>query len=254
MDNSGDIAMTPQQREFSRGSDISALQSYKHVMVGEAGWLPFSAFELYCLFFGGMESILGIGARRLLLPLFLRSCGRGPVIGHGVTIRQPGRISFGKKVILDDFSLVDVRTRPGQDQDAAVEIGDYSYVGRYSIVSAKYGRIKLGRACNIGSYSRIATREDVIIGDSVLIASYVYIGPGNHGASDLSTPIMEQEMEHRGGVSIGENTWIGTKATILDGVTIGRDAIIGAHSLVRDNVPDRAIVAGTPAKIIRYRE
>ena len=253
-EDSENVAMTPQQRQFAAASNVSALDTYRQVMVGDRGWLSFLSFELYRLMFANMESIIGIAARRAVLPLFLAECGRAPVIGHGVTIRQPQRIHFGKKVILDDFCLVDVRTRAGKDQDALVDLGDFCYVGRHSIVSAKYGRIKLGRACNIGSYTRIATRESITVGESVLISSYVYIGAGNHGASDLETPVMEQEMESAGGVVIGDNAWIGAKATILDGVTIGRDAIVGAHSLVRENVPDRAIVAGTPAKIIRFRE
>ncbi|MFN8388981.1 MAG: acyltransferase [Bdellovibrionota bacterium] len=251
MEEASNVAMTPQQRHFA---EASALATYKHVIVGESGWLSFTAFELYRLFFANMESFLGIGFRRFTLPSFLKAYAGRPVIGHGVTFRQPHRITFGKKVIVDDYAAIDVRTRPGKDHDAGIVLGDYTYVGRYSIVTAKYGQVVLGKACNIGSYSRIATREKVEIGDSVLIASYVYIGPGNHGASDLATPVMEQEMEYKGGVKIGDNTWIGTKATVLDGVTIGRDAIIGAHSLVREDVPDRAIVAGTPAKIIRYRE
>ncbi|MCB0320464.1 MAG: hypothetical protein KDD60_06010 [Bdellovibrionales bacterium] len=58
-------------------------------------------------------------------------------------------------------------------------------------------------------------------------------------------------MDLKGGVTIGKNVWIGTRATILDGVTIGDGAVIGAHSLVRESVPSGAVVAGTPAKVIR---
>lgn len=243
-------AMTPQQREFA----ASALKSYKEVMVGDASWSMFVGFELYRFLFANMESVIGIGFRRLILPLFLETCGKAPVVGHGVTIRQPHRISFGKRVILDDYALVDVRTKTEMSSEAFVRIGDYVYVGRGSIVSAKYGQIILGAGVNMGSNCRIATQSKIEMGESVLIGSYVYVGPGNHGIGDLSKPVMEQEMDIRGGVTIGANTWIGTRATILDGVTIGRDVVIGAHSLVKEDVPDRAIVAGTPAKIIRYRE
>ena len=55
-------------------------------------------------------------------------------------------------------------------------------------------------------------------------------------------------------VRIGSNSWIGTRATILDGVTIGQNAIVGAHSLVKDDVPDGAVVAGTPAKILSVKD
>lgn len=246
-------AMTPQQRQLS-ASGLSALATYRHVMVGDASWATFAGFEAYRLFFTNMESFLGMGFRRLLLPAFLKSCGKGPIVGAGVTIRQPHRISFGKKVVLDDRAMVDVRTKPGESSDAGIELGDHVYIGRGSVVAAKYGRVKLGRAVNVGFSSRISTRETIEIGESVLIASYVYIGAGNHGSSDLNVPVMEQPMETKGGVVIGDNAWIGAKATVLDGVKIGRDAIVGAHSLVREDVPERAIVAGTPAKIIRYRE
>jgi len=247
------VAMTPQQRMFAEEAS-GGLATYKHVIVGDKGWLSFWAFEIYRLCFQQLNSIFGIAIRRLILPRFFCRCGKGLVVGQAVTIREPGRISVGKKVVVDDLASLDVRTRPGKDSDAYVEIGDYVYIGRQSVVSAKYGKIRLGAAVNIGANARIATRETIEIGESVLVASYVYIGAGNHRSDDLSRPVMEQDMEYKGGVRIGSNTWIGTRATICDGVTIGKDCIVGAHSLVREDVPDRAIVAGIPAKIIRYRE
>ncbi len=248
-----EIAMTPQQRRLT-SDGAGGFYAYKTVMAGDHSWGSFFGFELCKLLLTNLDSFIGIGLRRVVYPWFFERCSRGLAVGRGVTVRQPQKISLGKKVMLDDYASVDVRTRPGQDQNAFVSLGDYVYVGRNSIVSAKYGQITLGNAVNIGSGSRIATRETIEIGESVLIASYVYIGAGNHRTDDINRPVMEQEMELKGGVKIGANTWIGTRATICDGVTIGKDAIIGAHSLVREDVPDRAIVAGTPAKLIRYRE
>jgi acetyltransferase-like isoleucine patch superfamily enzyme len=54
-------------------------------------------------------------------------------------------------------------------------------------------------------------------------------------------------------VSIGSDVWIGTRAIVLRGVNVGHGAIIAANAVVTKNVPDYAIVAGVPAKIIRYR-
>ncbi len=250
-EGSHEPAMTPQQRQVSKGQSLS---TYKNILVGEKGWAFFFVFELYNLFLSWIPSFFGIGARRLFLPRFLRKCARGLVVGSGVTIRCPNRISIGRGVVIDDDALVDVRPSNKENDNAELIIGNRVYIGRQSIVTAKYGKIHLSDGCNIGSACRIATQSSVEIGESVLIAAYVYIGGANHRAESLDTPIMEQGMELHGGVKIGSNSWIGTKATIVEGVTIGKDAVVGAHSLVKDNVPDRAIVAGIPAKIIRFRE
>ena len=61
-------------------------------------------------------------------------------------------------------------------------------------------------------------------------------------------------MEHGTGLVIGKNVWIGARVTILDGVKIGDNAIIGAHSFVREDVPANAVVAGVPAKLIKIRD
>ena len=59
-------------------------------------------------------------------------------------------------------------------------------------------------------------------------------------------------MDIKGGVEIGENCWIGARVTILDGVKIGNNSVVGAHSFVNKDVPENVVVAGCPAKIIKY--
>jgi acetyltransferase-like isoleucine patch superfamily enzyme len=248
------IAVTPQQQQLTSGNPAKV---YKEISVGDASWLTFVLFELYNLIICGLGGATGLFLRGLCLKGLLKSCGRGPMVGRDVTIRQPGRIEFGDKVTIDDQCLLDVRTGDSSDAEIAakvgIKIGSKVYLGRNSFLKAKYGRVVLADGVNIGSFTRIATQGTIEIGNSVLISSYVYIGAGNHGFNDSSTAIIEQEMGPYKGIKIGDNTWIGAKATILDGVTIGKDAIIGAHSLVRDDVPDRAIVVGTPAKILKFR-
>jgi len=65
---------------------------------------------------------------------------------------------------------------------------------------------------------------------------------------------MFQPSISKGGVKIEDDVWIGAGATILDGVSIGKGAIVGASSLVNKNVPEYTIVAGIPAKTIKERE
>lgn len=246
-----DLAMSPQQQRFSRQGGLAA---YKDLLVADRCWLTFSCFEVFNLLFSGMPSIAGIAARSVFLPFFCKRFGKKTVIGRGVTIRQPSRIAFGRGVIVDDYAMIDVRSpADGRTTEVGIDIGDHVLIGRASLVTTKGGLIKLGDACNISSSCRIATRSRIEIGESTLIAAYCYIGCGNHSIDDLSKPIIEQQMDVRGGVKIGKHVWIGARATILDGVTIGDNAVVGAHSLVREDVPANAVVAGTPARVIRYR-
>ncbi len=236
-------AMTAQQRAFA--DSTSGFKLYKGFAVGDDSWLQFLRYEILTFLFSGMPGVLGFGARALLYRTLFKECGARPAIGRGVVLRQPGKFSIGNKFLLDDYACIDVR---GAGQ---ITIGNYVSIGRYTTVCSKNGEIKLGDGVNVGSYCRIATQSKVEIGESVLIAAYSYIGPGNHQAADGETPLIEREMEIKGGVKIGAHAWIGAHTTILDGVTIGERAIIGAHSLVRSDVPDGAIVAGVPAKVIR---
>ena len=252
----GKPALTPQQQRF-RKKGSKALVAYKNLMVANKGWLYLSGFEIYNLLFSGLPGIVGMGLRNLSLRLFTKSYGKGTVVGRDVLIRQPSRVALGRGVIIDDFSVLDVRDSGQSSEDEpnidgpSITVEDFSFIGRNTSVVAKGASITLGKGCNISSFCRIASETSIEIGESVLIASYVYIGPGNHHRDqETGRVVVEAEMEKRGGVSIGSGCWIGTRATILDGVKIGKNAIIGAHSLVREDVPDGAVVAGVPAKII----
>lgn len=241
-------AMSPQQQRFSKRGG-KGLATYRNLMVADRGWLSLLGYELYNIAFAWIPGILGYGTRSALLRFFAKSYGKGTMIGRNVLIRQPSRVTFGKGVIVDDYVVLDLRDKKDR-QTPSIELGDYAFVGRHSSIIAKGGQIKLGNACNISSQCRIATESTIEIGDSVLIAAYVYIGPANHSRDDDGRVQIEEEIVTGAGVKIGSGAWIGARATILDGVTIGKNAIVGAHSLVKDDVPDGAVVAGTPAKII----
>lgn len=236
-------AMTPQQKKLTDDS-VGALSLYKSLAVGDKGWVFLSYFEVCSLLFGGLPGLFGYGLRSLFYPILFNQCGKRPAFGRSVVLRQPNRITLGKKVLIDDFCALDAR------EDSYITIGDYASIGRLSTITAKNGKIVLGNAVNIGSYVRVATQSVVEIGDSTLIAGYAYIGAGNHQRSDNHEAMISGQMEIKGGVKIGKNCWIGSQAMIMDGVTIGDGAIIGAQSLVKENVPAGAIVVGTPARII----
>lgn len=238
-------AMTPQQAKLSQASR-SGFAAYREFAVGDVGLAGFVRYELYTTLFSSLPGMLGFGARALLFPSLFAICGPRPAIGRGVVLRRPAQISLGRGVMIDDYAALDVR-----GADAAIEVGDGVSIGRYTTLAAKHGRIRLAGGVNVGSYCRVATQSQVSIEESVLIAAFCYIGPGNHRAGDGETPLIAQEMDIRGGVRIGRYAWIGAHTTILDGVTIGEGAIVGAHSLVREDVPAGAVVAGAPARVLR---
>ena len=88
------------------------------------------------------------------------------------------------------------------------------------------------------------------IAKSVTIGAYVHILAEDHAFSDRLRPVASRGV-NRGGISIEGGAWIGNAAIILDGVSIGENAVIGAGSVVTRDVPGGGVVAGNPARPIR---
>ena len=114
--------------------------------------------------------------------------------------------------------------------------------------------IAIGNNCNFGAFNHITGTNHIEIGDNCLTGKWVTISDNNHGSTEkdvLEIPPIKRPISSKGPVIIGNNVWIGEKATILSGVTIGNGAVIGANSVVTTDVPPYAVVAGNPAKIIK---
>ena len=108
--------------------------------------------------------------------------------------------------------------------------------------------IEIGNNVSINAFVHMWGHGKITIGDDCLIASHVSINSVTHDATAklYRNSIIEKE------VFIGNDVWIGSHAIILPGLTIGNNAIIGAGALVNKDVPAGAVVAGVPAKVIRY--
>lgn len=118
-------------------------------------------------------------------------------------------------------------------------------------------QLKIGNNCRIGEYTHITAINNIEIGDGLLTGRFVFISDHNHGefsVDDLKTPPTFRRLKSKGGVVIGNNVWIGDKVSVLAGVHIGDNVIIGANSVVTKNVPQNCVVAGIPAKIIKQLE
>ena len=104
----------------------------------------------------------------------------------------------------------------------------------------------------IAANAFIAVRGNVRIGKNCIFGPNVRIHSENHNFDDKNIPIRLQGATRKG-VTIGEDCWIGSGVTILDGVNIGRGCIIAAGAVVNKDVEDYSIVGGVPAKLIKYR-
>lgn len=155
---------------------------------------------------------------------------KGVQFGHGLFLEGCVDIAEGRKVRLGNNVRLGKDVYLGAWPDGEIFIGDNSYIGRWTIILAHHS---------------------VSIGNDCQIAPGCHIADVNHGiaAGEL---IRRQPLVSRP-VRIGNDVWVETGCSTLPGVTIGDGAVVGARSVVTDDVPANAVVVGVPARILRYR-
>jgi serine acetyltransferase len=144
----------------------------------------------------------------------------------------------------------------------SIHVGSDVLVGRQATLAAGYGvgdlglsgrALVIGDGCVLGARITITAHEYVEIGDSVFTGQSVFITDASHGYQDPGTPIGKQFGPHQP-VTIGSGSWIGHGAAILPGSRIGRNVVVAAGAVVRGEVEDHAVVAGSPARVVRRLE
>lgn len=129
-------------------------------------------------------------------------------------------------------------------------------MGEHAWLNAKDDRrdgqptLRIGDGSYIGHYCQINAWREVSIGKDVLIADRVFISDADHTYDDVNVPIKLQGDAFAGAVILTDGCWVGIGAVILPGVVIGRNAVIGANSVVTHDVPDFAVVGGSPARLL----
>ncbi|CAH6921858.1 Whole genome shotgun sequence [Vibrio chagasii] len=143
---------------------------------------------------------------------------------------------------------------------ASTDIGSGTTIWQFSVVLKG---AQIGQDCNICAHTFI--ENDVVLGNRVTVKSGVYLWDGIRAEDDVfigpcvaftndKYPRSKQYPDDFPKIHIGSGASIGANATILPGVQIGEKAMIGAGSVVTKDVPPKAVVAGNPARIIRYIE
>jgi acetyltransferase-like isoleucine patch superfamily enzyme len=234
----------------SGGGEISrsGLRRYQDTIVGSRRWVDLLRHECLVTCLAHLPGAMGLALRRRLYRGLFGSCGRGVTVGVGVALRQPPRIALGDGCVLDDLSRVAVKG------EGAIRLGHRVLVGRGALVGVRGGDLEIGDDTSIGALAHVAcTNGKARIGRHVMIAGYAYVGCCGHKMDRTDVPMQCQGPDSKGGVTVGDDVWIGTHAVVLDGVTVGRGAVIGACSLVTRDVPEYAIAFGVPAEVKRTR-
>jgi acetyltransferase-like isoleucine patch superfamily enzyme len=133
-----------------------------------------------------------------------------------------------------------------------VTIGAHVYLGPgcWLLTHEPAGNLEIGDGTSIAGYCVFSAASSVRIGRKVLFARNVYIADHRHGYEHDDQPVLEQGIADIRPVVVEDGAWLCQNVVILPGVTIGAGAVVGANSLVRDDVPARCVAVGSPARIV----
>ncbi|EST22747.1 hypothetical protein N566_26425 [Streptomycetaceae bacterium MP113-05] len=140
-----------------------------------------------------------------------------------------------------------------------IEIGDHCIIGQEVTLTAGMMPgldlgddtvLTLGNGVVVGRGSHLVADTSVTLGDDVFCGPYVYITSTNHSYDDPGEPVGRQ-WPRTAPVEIGPGSWLGAGAVVLPGARLGRNVVVAAGSVVRGEVPDHAVVAGAPARVVR---
>lgn len=177
--------------------------------------------------------------------------------GTKITIRSQRyayRLNNSSLVICGNITLIG---------ESYIKIGDYTRIERGCVLTAwnktpdggnHNPSIKIGSNCSFGEFNHITSTNIIQIGNNVLTGRWVTITDNSHGDTTHETLIISPIMRpviSKGSVIIGNDVWIGDKATILPGVKIGNGAVIAANAVVTKDVPAYSVAVGNPARIVK---
>jgi acetyltransferase-like isoleucine patch superfamily enzyme len=232
----------------ARAQGRSPLGKYQDLVVGSRSLARLLLHEMVVTLTSWVPGALGLVLRRRAYPWLLGAVGGNVVFGHGVVLRHPAKVKIGNDVVVDDLVVLDAKGSGNR----GIVIGDGVFLGRGTILSCKDGDIVLGNHVNIGFNCEIFSASSVTVGDYGLFAAYTYVVGGGHEFDRAAGPVVEQPRPSRG-IALGRNVWLGAGAKVLDGVRIGSDVVVGAGAVVTEDLPDGAVAAGVPARVLRVR-
>jgi acetyltransferase-like isoleucine patch superfamily enzyme len=166
-------------------------------------------------------------------------------ISSSAVIRGSGNIALGRRCRVGRQTELNAAT-------GGIAFGEQTSLGPFVVVETRGGQIRIGARSTVGPFCVLYGHGGLDIGNDCLIASHVVFVPENHVFARTDIPIREQGGTRKG-IRIGDDVWLATGAVVLDGVSIGRGAVIGAGAVVTRDIPDYAIAVGVPARVVGRR-
>lgn len=160
----------------------------------------------------------------------------------------PRMLACGKYSYVDASCRIDGAPFIRLGDETVVQARGWLYCGP---VDGVPGYLTIGSRCVFGYNNHIAAVRNVVIEDDVLTANNVYISDNLHEYENVYVPIMQQPIRFKRSVRIGSGTWIGENVCVI-GANVGRNCVIGANSVVTQDVPDYSVAIGVPAKVIKH--
>jgi acetyltransferase-like isoleucine patch superfamily enzyme len=184
-----------------------------------------------------------IRANHMLHPQYARLIARWALL----------KLRYGKRLQTDGLCFICPRVHLEIGKHATLHIGRWAWIGHGCKIRVHEGEVSIGAKTVIGQECTISAFQHVSIGRECIVADRVMLIDFDHGVTEVERPIRLQGIYKRD-VRVGHNVWIGYGACILRGVTVGENTVIGTSSVVTKDVPDNAVVGGSPARTIRMRE
>mgnify|MGYP001338126213 CR=1 FL=1 len=190
--------------------------------------------------------------RGFWLKLWLRQSSGLVFLGRHCKVTHAHLISVGKTLVLGDRVEIRALSRHGIVMGNNISIHANSIIECTGVLNDLGEGLRIGSNVGMGQGCFIQVRGPVSIGNNVIFGPGVSIFSENHRSIDPAVFINEQGVT-RAGVTIEDGVWLGSRTVVLDGVTVGNNSIVAAGSVVTSDVAPFAIVAGVPARLIRYR-
>jgi acetyltransferase-like isoleucine patch superfamily enzyme len=178
------------------------------------------AIDVYTLLRNSRNRVFSLAVARSF-----DSFGKGSHLALPIQVEGAERIAIGSEVFIGPGSWL-VAGEP----EARLEIGDGTAVSGYCVLSAVV-HVRVGR--------------------NVLFGRNVHVADHRHGVQLPCVPVRQQPLEDRRPVSIEDGSWLGQNVVVLPGVTVGAGAVVGANSVLREDIPPHAVAVGAPARVIR---